>query len=77
MKSIFPPLVGFLLVAISMGRDLVALRIAPGDVHAGAEAHGIFASEVADWMDRDWFPALPVEPAAEPRSDGSAAPGPG
>lgn len=60
-----------------LGRDLVSLRIAPGDVHAGAEAHGIFASEVADWMDRDWFPALPVEPAAEPRSDGSAAPGPG
>ncbi|QDU67993.1 SGNH/GDSL hydrolase family protein [Engelhardtia mirabilis] len=37
------------------GRDPVALRVHPGDMHAGAEANGIFAAAVADWIE-GWPP---------------------
>jgi hypothetical protein len=38
-----------------LGRDLAALRVAPGDMHAGAAAHALFAASVADWLDEHWL----------------------
>ena len=32
------------------------LRVAPGDLHAGAEAHAVFAGAVADWLAGDRTP---------------------